>query len=192
MAAAVATALAAAAAANANNPAMSSAISHRQEAAGQPSVPPDCFRLEELEQFQSFENQTLVEVNYYLWLHSAALAQTSGHQGFLYFLELVFEGGDPLLLSSGEDSAAIRVSSAAALLDTARRLQALHGRAAIQRMRANTSPIWQPLLGKTLSDINLARHESGLYANHALQLDFGDRQIVVQLAEKEGLDIVAH
>ena len=34
------------------------------------------------------------------------------------------------------------------------------------------------------------RHESGLYANEALQLEFGDRQIVIELAEQEGLAVV--
>jgi len=178
--------------ANANNDEMSGETSHHASPVPQPPVPPDCFRLEELECFQSLESQTLVEVNYYLWLHSVVPTQSGDSQGFLYFLELIFEDSSPLLLTSGEDSEAIRVSSASTLLDVAQRLQALHGRAAIQRMQASTSPIWQPLLGKSLNTINLPRHESGLYANNALQLDFGDRQIVVQLAEKEGLEIMAH
>ena len=85
---------------------------------------------------------------------------------------------------------AIRVSDEAALLGTATQLQSLHGRASIQRLQAGASSLWQPLIGKTLAAINLSRHESGLYANTALQLDFGDSQIVVQLAQEEGLEIV--
>ena len=155
----------------------------------QAQTPPDCFRLEELERFQSLESQTLDNINYYLWLHSAPSGREL-NQGILYFLELIFEHHDPLYLTCGEDSTAIQVSDEATLLDTAARLQSLHGQPTIQRIRANTSLLWQPLIGKTLTAIHLARHENGLYANNALKLDFGDSQIVVQLAQKEGLEIV--
>ena len=169
---------------------MSGETRHGADAPEQAPAPPDCFRLEELEQFQSVENQTLVHVNYYLWLPVAPSGQVP-NQGFLYFLELIFDEHAPLLLTSGEDSAAIRVSDAATLLDSARRLYTLHGQASIQRISAaDTSPLWQPLIGKTLTAVHLPRHESGLYANAALELDFGDSQIVVQLAQKEGLEII--
>ena len=168
---------------------MSGETRHHEAASNQAPVPPDCFRLEELEQLQSIEGQTLVGLNYYIWLPAAPFEQTQ-NRGFLYFLELIFEGHDPLFLTSGEDSSAIRVSDAASLLHTATQLQALHGRASIQRLQADTSPLWQPLIGKTLTAIHLPRHESGLYANAALELDFGGSQIVVQLAQKEGLEII--
>ncbi len=153
------------------------------------SVPPDCFRLEELERFQALENQILVGLNYYIWLHADSLAQPE-NRGFLYFLELTFADYNSVLLTCGEDSTAIQVSTEADLLDTASRLHVLHGQASIQRLQADTSPIWQSLIGKTLTSINLSRHESGFYANTALELDFGDSQIIVQLAQKEGLEII--
>lgn len=168
---------------------MGNETKHDAEAVDPAHVPPDCFRLEELETLQSLGNQMLVEINYYLWLRTNP-AETPEAHGFLYFLELIFESHDPLLLTSGEDSAAIRVSTAAHLLDTAQRLQSLHGYIAIRRIQANTSSIWRPLIGRPLNAIHLARHENGLYANSALQLDFGDRQIVVQLAATEGLEII--
>jgi hypothetical protein len=155
----------------------------------QVSVPSDCFRLEELECFQALENQVLVGVSYYIWLHADVLAQQE-NRGFLYFLALTFADHNSLLLTCGEDSTAIQVSTEADLLDTASRLHVLHGQASIQRLQADTSPIWQSLIGNTLTTINLSRHESGLYANTALELDFGDSQIVVQLAQKEGLEII--
>ena len=168
---------------------MSGEIRRDTVAPQQVSVPSDCFRLEELEYFQAIENQTLVSVNYYIWLHADALAQQE-NQGFLYFLELTFADHNSLLLTCGEDSTAIQVSTEADLLDTASRLHVLHGQASIQRLQADNSPIWQSLIGNTLTAINLSRHESGLYANTALELDFGDNQIVVQLAPKEGLEII--
>lgn len=152
-------------------------------------VPSDCFRLEEIERFQALESQILVSVNYYLWLHADSLAQQE-NRGFLYVLELIFGDQNSLFLTSGEDSTAIQVSTEADLLDTASRLHALHGQASIQRLQADTSPIWQPFIGKTLTDISLSRHESGLYANTALELDFGGSQVVVQLSPKEGLEII--
>ena len=152
-------------------------------------TPSVCFRREEVELFQSFENQTLIEVNYYLWL-DVTLAASERPYRFLYALELVFESGEALLLSSGEDSEAIRVISAEVLLETATRLQQLHGQPTIQRIRRSYQGFWTELVGKKLAAIQLARHENGLYLNEALMLDFGATGIVVELPEAgEGLEI---
>ena len=59
--------------------------------------PPDCFRLEELEQMQSFEKQVLAQVNYYCWIDQAE-ADALPYR-FLFFLELVFEDLRSLLLT---------------------------------------------------------------------------------------------
>lgn len=151
-------------------------------------TPPDCFRLEELEIFQSFESQLLADVNYCLWLNQADNGEIPYR--FLYTLELVFDSNDSLLLSSGEDSEAIRVISAETLLETARQLQRLHGKISIQRVSAGAQPLWQSAIGKTLEGIRLSRNEAGLYLNDALLLDFGTRRIMVRLSEKEGLELV--
>lgn len=150
-------------------------------------TPPDCFRLEELEAFQSFENQLLSDVNYYLWLNRAEAGEAPFR--FLYVLELVFEQPEALLLSSGEDSEAIRVISPETLIDTARGLQTLHGRVSVQRVSAGAFPLWQPVLGRTLEGIRLSKKDDGLYLNDMLLLDFGSRRIMVQLGLKEGLEV---
>lgn len=147
-------------------------------------MPADCFTLEEVQQLQAAAGRTLTQVFYYLW----ASTESTRH-GFLYFLELGFDSGPALYLSSGEDSMGIQVSDAAVLIDTAHQLQALHGEPSIRRIVAHNSPIWQSVIGRPLHAIRLMRHESGLYANEALQIDFGDRQIVVELAEQEGLAV---
>lgn len=154
-----------------------------------PSYPPDCFRLEDLKVFQSFESQMIADVNYYFWLNRAEGSDALPYR-FLYFLELLFEDMEPLLLSAGEDSLAIRISNAQDLVQTARELQTLHGRVSMQRVNAGSFPLWQPVIGKVLEAIHLPRHENGLYANDALQLDFGERRIIVQLAQREGLELV--
>lgn len=145
-------------------------------------IPDNCFRQSELEAFQSLENQPLEIVNYYLW-------QVQGSSGFLYALELYFSHGETLLLSCGEDSDAIRVISAASLVETARKLQEIHGVALMQRMAAHAQPLWEGALGQALQGIRLSRQENGLYANDALLLDFGSKRIFVQLSEKEGLEL---
>ncbi|MCK6692318.1 MAG: hypothetical protein L6Q97_09465 [Thermoanaerobaculia bacterium] len=150
-------------------------------------TPPDCFRLEELEAFQSFENQLLSDVNYYLWLNRAEAGEAPLR--FLYVLELVFEQPEALLLSSGEDSEAIRVIAPEALIDTARRLQTLHGRVSVQRVSAGAFPLWQPVVGRALESIRLSKKDNGLYLNDMLLLDFGFRQIMVQLGRREGLEM---
>ena len=145
-------------------------------------TPPDCFRQQELETFQAFENQTLGTVHYYLW-------PANPEPAFLYALELYFENGETLLLSSGESTEAIRLISAESLVETARKLQEIHGQALLQRMVANVQPLWQGAIGQELAAIQLSRHESGLYRNDALLLDFGAKQIFLQLSEKDGLEL---
>ncbi len=152
-------------------------------------TPPDCFRIDELQALQSFEHHLLADVNYYLWLNRAGDSSEIVYR-FLYFLELIFEDNGSLLLTSGEDSTAIRVSDAEMLLHTARELQNLHSQVSIQRLNAGAFPLWQPAIGKNLAAINLPRHENGLFANDALQLDFGSHQLIIQLSQNEGLEII--
>lgn len=146
-------------------------------------TPADCFRQSELEAFQSFESQTLATVNYYLW-------RSSSKSAFLYALELYFENGETLLLSSGESSDAIRIISAESLVETARKLKELHGEALIQRIVANVQPLWKDVIGSTLAGIRLSRQEGNdLYSNDAMLLDFEEKQIMLELSEKEGLEL---
>ncbi|MBC7777155.1 MAG: hypothetical protein H7246_17115 [Phycisphaerae bacterium] len=146
----------------------------------QDPTPPDCFRQAELEAFQTFESQRLETANYYLW-------RASSKTSFLYAIELYFDNGETLLLSSGEDSEAIRMITPESLVKTAHNLQSLHSEAVIQRIVANVQPLWRDVVGATLQEIRLSRHESGLYQNDALLLNFGEKQILLELSEKEGL-----
>jgi hypothetical protein len=152
--------------------------------------PPDCFKLEELEAFRSFEGQLLADVNYYLWLNHIEGEATPYR--FLYFLELVFDSNDSLLLTSGEDSVAIRTGNANELIQTAETLRQMHGKIGIQRANAGAFPMWQTVIGKPLAGIHLSRNDDGLYLNDALLLDFGVQQILVRLAAKEGLAVGVH
>lgn len=144
------------------------------------AIPPDCFKQEEVEWLHSFEDQVLDRVQYYVWGASA---------GFLFTLELIFESGEALLLSSGDDSEAICTINAEKLIKTAQKLQELHGEPVIQRIQANAQPLWQGALGKALQSVRLAKHDNGLYRNDALVFDFSTRQILVQLSQKEGLEL---
>ncbi len=154
-------------------------------------TPPDCFRMEELEIFQSFENQTLVDVNYYLWLNQAE-TEDGILLRFLYALELLFESNESLMLSSGEDSAAIRLINAESLVNTARQLQELHGKVLIQRVSAVAQPLWEGVAWKILQAIHLSRNEAGLYHNDAMLLDFGNTRILISLSEREGLELAPY
>lgn len=143
-------------------------------------LPPDCFQQSEVEAFQTFEGQTLRTVNYYLW-------RVNPKSAFLYALELYFDNNETLLLSSGENSEGIQLVSAEMLVGTAQKLKTLHGEALIQRIVADIQPLWREVVGKSLQEIRLARHESGLYRNDALLFDFGEQQILLELGEKNGL-----
>lgn len=150
-------------------------------------IPPDCFSLEELQVFQSFEQQTLVDVNYYLWLNNTQ--PDVPPLRFLYAVELIFDRDGSLLLSSGEDSTAIQIIAAEALLKTARALQTLHRQVTIQRVHAGAFPLWEMAVGQILQSVRLSRHESGFYLNDALVLDFGEKQLLLQLSPKDGLEL---
>ena len=150
-------------------------------------TPPDCFCLEELQAFQSFETQVLADVNYYFWLNSTRADNAPDR--FLYAVEFIFEQQGALLLSSGEDSTAIRIISAETLIQTARDLQTLHGQVSVQRANTSTLPIWATAVGQALHAIRLSRNEDGLYFNDALVLDFGTPQILLRLSPQDGLEI---
>jgi hypothetical protein len=152
--------------------------------------PPDCFTLEDLQAFQALEGMTLEAVQYYLWLHPTK--QTDQPQRFLYALELLFEDGGALLLSSGEDSEAIRRIRAADLVGTASRLHDLHGKALIQRVQASPQPLWKPCIGQPLLGIRLSANEEGLYYNDMLLLDFENDTILLQLNDRGGLLVGAY
>ncbi len=146
-------------------------------------TPDQCFRQEEVESFLGYEDQRLEAVYYYIWPDEKG-------GGILFSLELIFDSGERLLLSAGEDSEAIRIISSDTLMDTARKLQELHGAPVIQRMMANHQPLWQHAAGEILLAVRLSRHESGLYSNDALMLDFGHRGIILQLSERGGLELL--
>ena len=148
-------------------------------------TPPDCFMLEEIQALQSFEKQVLDNVTYYIW-HNQPEAGAMPHR-FLYALELVFDTGESLLLSSGDDSESIRLLTAENLVDTAEKLKRLHGKPVMQRIPAGMQPVWREVTGKILQHIRLSRNEAGFYLNDAVLLDFGDRRVLVRLSEREGL-----
>lgn len=148
-------------------------------------VPPGCFRLEELNVLQSFEKLQVNDVFYYVW-HDQPRPGVAPHR-FLYAVEMVFDTGSSLLISSGEDSEAIRLLTADDLADTAMRLQKIHGKPVLQRFPASIQPMWRDITGKTLDGIRLSRNEAGLFLNDALMFDFGEQRILVRLSEREGL-----
>lgn len=150
-------------------------------------TPPDCFRIEELQVFQSFEGQSLTDVNYFLWVNQVQEGQALFR--FLYALELLFEGDETLLLSSGEDSEMIRISSPAELVKTAEALRTLHNALTIQRFHAGSLPLWLPVLNRPLDAIRLSKNEEGFYYNDALVLDFGEKRILIRLSDKDGLEL---
>jgi hypothetical protein len=148
-------------------------------------TPPDCFRLEDITNLRASEGCVLAQVNYYIW-KSAPDAR-----GFLYFLEMIFTDHTALMLTSGEDSLAIRLSNAETLVNTARRLQAIHGAPMIERLSAQSSRIWQDVVGTTLRSVQLTKHENGLYANSAIRFLFDNQQVIVMIGEREGLELSA-
>jgi hypothetical protein len=155
----------------------------------QVTIPADCFTLAELETFQSFAGQILTDVNYYVWLNHAD--QGNVPLRFLYFLELTFETNEALLITSGEDSSAIKVSDAGTLVKTAETLRSLHGQVVIQRVSAGNLDTWKPAIGQALASVNLTRNEEGLYYNDALQFDFNVRRVEIYLSKHEGLELIA-
>jgi hypothetical protein len=151
-------------------------------------TPEGCFSLEALEVFQSFEGQILETINYYLWVNK--VGDEASPYRFLYFLELIFGGNETLILTSGEDSMAIAISTAGELVENANKLREINNRISIERILANPYQIWTDVLGAKLESINLTPNEEKYYLNDGLMLDFGFKQIIVQLSQSDGLEIV--
>jgi len=154
-----------------------------ENSASSDSTPAGCFHQWEVETMESFDHQTLELVNYYVWRKDNQVA-------FLFAIELYFAHGETLLISSGEDSEAISVIKPESLVKTAQKLQDLHGKALIQRISAGIQPIWREVVGTEMLGVRLSPEESnGLYLNDALVFDFGENQVLLELSEKEGLEV---
>lgn len=145
-------------------------------------TPPDCFRLEELDDLRSAEGRVLWGVNYYLIRRQPAV---------LYYLELLFDdAGEALLLTCGEDSLALRTARPEDLLRDAERLQALHGERVVTRIQAGDSPYWRPFSGVLLRQVRLTKNPDGLFLNDAVLFDFGEKGgVCVRVSEDEGLSL---
>lgn len=154
----------------------------QKDSASEDKIPFNCFRQEEVEAFLGYEDLRLEAIYYYIWPDGEG-------GGFLFTLELMFDSGERLMLSGGEDSEAIRIIDSETLMETARKLQELHGQPVLQRMVANAQPLWQQAAGEILLAIRLTKHESGLYSNEALLFDFRHKDIYVQFGEREGLEL---
>ena len=143
-------------------------------------TPPDCFRLEELDDLRSAEGRVLWGVNYYLIKRQIPV---------LYYLELLFDdAGDALLLTCGDDSLAIRTARPEDLIRDAERLQALHGERVVMRLQAGESRFWAPFVGGLLRQVRLARNSDGLSLNDAVLFDFGERGgLCARVGMQEGL-----
>jgi hypothetical protein len=153
-------------------------------------TPDGCFSLEALEVFQSFEGQILETVNYYLWVNE--VGNDASPYRFLFYLEFGFEQNETLILTSGEDSTAISISTAGELIETASALRELNNRVTIQRILANPHQLWTSVIGTKLESINLTPNEEKYYLNDSLMLDFGQKKIIVQLSQREGLELIDH
>lgn len=147
------------------------------------------FSLEEIQIFQTFENQTFTGIDYYVWLQIETIQSAPAVQ-FLLALELRFDSGETLLLSSGEDSAAIRIISKEKLMEMAAGLFRIHNRPVIQRLTRDDQPLWIDCMGKRLNAIRLSKNPEGFYLNDAVLLDFNSGQRLIALnPHGEGLII---
>jgi hypothetical protein len=155
----------------------------------QESTPVDCFQLAELEVLQSFDGEVLSDVIYYVWMHKPWPGDHD-NLGFLYCIELLFEPDRSLLLTCGEQSTAIQITNAQALVGVAKQLKEVNGNSVLTRIMAGAGSMWQTIMGQRLETIRLARHpESVYYANDAMIFDFGSKSILLKLGEKEGLEL---
>ena len=158
----------------------------QEQQSDQYPTPSNHFRLEELQTFLGFEHKTLSGVNYYLWVQD----KTENASHFLFAMELQFDTGGRLLLSSGEDSAGISIITDDVLIETAKRLEQMHGHPVIQSMPRSNQGLWANITGTSLEEVQLSRGENDLFRNDALMLRFEEAHILVRLVEAgDGLEI---
>ena len=105
-----------------------------------------------------------------------------------------FENEDALILTSGDDTDAIRVSTAVDLIQKAQQIQTQTGQAAVQRMHASASALWQPVIGQVLQAVRLSKNDDNMFLNDALLLDFGEvnNNLLVTLNPTGGLALSRH
>lgn len=150
-------------------------------------TPDGCFSLEDITTFRALDGEKLADANYYFWTDAE-----KGDQRFLFFLEILFVSEQALILTSGEDTDAIRIVEAMDVINKAKELMARNDhKPAMQQMNATASGIWQPFAGQPLQSVRLSKNEEGLYLNDAILLDFGTGGIIVALHDKGGLAITS-
>lgn len=150
------------------------------------TTPEGCFSLEDITTFRALDGEKLADVNYYFWT-SADKSQ----QRFLLFMEILFVSEQALIITSGEDTDAIRIVEAMDVINKGKDLMARNDRKpAMQQLSATASAIWHPYSGQPLTSIRLTKNDAGLYLNDAILLDFGTGGVIVALHDKGGLAVM--
>jgi hypothetical protein len=146
------------------------------------NAPPDCFQLHELEAMQDFGGQLIEEIFYYTYKKNT----DSGTESPEYlFAVLLVSSESGLLISSGKDAAALSILSPEALEAIIEHHQ---NYAVLRRQSAMQQKTWASIPQKKLEQIQLSRHENGLYRNDALLLDFGHSEVLIGvIMEKPGM-----
>lgn len=152
-------------------------------------VPPDCFDLQAINSILAIEGKVLQAVDYFAWMDREADQEPKPR--FLLALRLHFADGATFMVSSGEDSEGIHLTTETQLNMLAQELMSAGTGAAIQRMPVGDAPLWQDLQGEAIRQVLLEKNESGFYYNKALLLVFSKRQILIALG-LEGLRIAPY
>ena len=146
------------------------------------------FDLNNLQDLQRYEGDTLENVHYYIWFNPGK-ERDEPNVRFLYAVELVFEEAGSLLLRAGDQQPCIEIIEAGVLVEKAEQVRQLHEKIIIHQHVAAAFPLWELAVGERLEAILLSNDGTGRYYNDAMVFSFPSVAILLDLHKSEGLAV---
>lgn len=143
------------------------------------------FTVDDLSRFKAAENKTLKKVKCYLWQNSSNPADVVE---LIDRIELEFEGDEKLELGCNRDGDGLDCSPEDMQKTAAEVKNEFDGKIKIFVLDASTTSMWQDLIGKKLSAVQLTK-ESDYYKADSAVFNFNGEMRVVSIHPLDGLVI---
>lgn len=133
---------------------------------------PTYFGEEEIKALRSLEGQRILRVFYTIWRNNST---KGGGFESLDWVELKFENGHEITFHADEDAAGIEITPLNLGLEQTRVQQQFKGQVSLERVDMTDSPVWQALIGASISAIGLVHMDKRQHPNHVFHLEI-DKQ----------------
>lgn len=143
------------------------------------------FTDQELFRLNALEGRTLTRVMYTVW-HN--IAQKGGDYQALDWVELIFEDGESVGLTAGDESDGLRITDLHFGLEQTKIQQQFNGQVMLDRSDVSTGQVWSPAIGNQLTSVGLLEGPDEKIQNNQLQFDFAGVKMLFELSE-EGMAV---